>query len=284
MSIEFLHFLFLITVLVYLAASIFQALYLAIGERAETQTLRPRIALIAFWGTCLGFALLTLFIVLWWSRQGHFPMKHWTDSTAFFAWAITLIYLIVVRVTQLRAIGSLVIPGAFITILISYSFSRNTSALPENLETYWLVPHITLIFLAYAIFFTAFGFGVLYLIAEKSIREKKHTVFHNLLPSLGASDELGYRCTILGLILLSIGITIGVVLKQYIEGVNLDWLDAHVFFTIVTWFIYVVHISFRQLWGWRGRKAAYSEIVGFIAVLWTYIGVKLFLDSTHTFR
>ena len=279
-----MHFLFLVTVLVYLAASIFQVLYLAIGERTETPTLRPRIALIAFWGTCLGFALLTLFIVLWWSRQGHFPMTHWTDSTAFFAWAITLIYLIVVRMTQLRVIGSFVIPGAFITILISYSFSGNTSALPENLKTYWLVPHITLIFLAYATFFTAFGFGVLYLMAEKKIREKKHTIFHNLLPALGASDELGHRCTIFGVILLTIGIIVGALLTQYIKGVAWKWLDAQVFFTVVTWVIYVVQISIRQMWGWRGRKAAYSEIVGFIAVLCTYIGVNLFLNSTHTFR
>jgi len=279
-----MHFLFLVTVLVYLAASIFQVLYLAIGERTETPTLRPKIALTAFWGTCLGFALLTLFIILWWSRQGHFPMTHWTDSTAFFAWAITLIYLIVVRITHLRAIGSFVMPLAFITILISYSFSRNTSPLPENLKTYWLVPHVTLILLAYAAFITAFGFGLLYLMAEKKIREKKHTLFQNLLPSLGASDELGFRCTILGVILLTIGVIIGALWTQYINEFTWRWLDAKVFFTVVTWIIYVVQISIRQLWGWRGRKAAYSEIVGFVAVLCTYIGVNLFLDSVHTFR
>ena len=277
-------FLFLITVLVYLAASIFQALYLAIGERTETPTLRPKIGLIAFWGTVLGFALLTLFIILWWSRQGHFPMTHWTDSTAFFAWAITLIYLIVVRMTHLRAIGSFVMPLAFITILISYSFSRNTSPLPENLKTYWLVPHVTLILLAYAAFITAFGFGLLYLMAEKRIRQKTSALFHNLLPSLGASDELGHRCAILGVILLTIGVIVGALWTQYINELTWRWLDAKVFFTVVTWVIYVVQISIRQLWGWRGRKAAYSEIIGFVAVLCTYIGVNLFLDSVHTFR
>ena len=279
-----MHFLFLITVLVYLAATIFQALYLTVGEGTETSTLRPRMAEIAFWSTCVGFALLTLFIVLWWSRQGHFPMKRWTDSTAFFAWAITLIYLIIVRLTQLRVIGSFVIPVAFITILISYSFSRGTSVLPENLNTYWLVPHVTLILLAYAAFITAFGFAVLYLIAEKNIRQKSHKLFHNLLPALGASDELGYRCTILGVILLTVGVIVGALWTQYIKEVTWKWLDAKVFLTIVTWIIYVVQISIRQLWGWRGKKAAYSEIVGFIAVLCTYIGVNLFLNSAHTYR
>ncbi len=279
-----MHFLFLVTVLVYLTASIFQALYLAIGERTETTTLRPRIAQIGYFGTCIGFALLTIFIVLWWSQPGHFPMTHWTDSTAFFAWAITLIYLIIVRFTQLRVIGAIVIPLAFITILISYSFARNTSEIPDNLKTYWLVPHVAFILLAYAAFITAFVFGVLYLIAEKNIRQKTHSLFHNLLPALGASDEFGYRCTILGVILLTIGVIIGALWTQYIDEVAWSWLDVKVLFTILTWVIYVVQISIRQLWGWRGRKAAYSEIVGFIAVLCTYIGVNLFLDSTHTYR
>ena len=280
-----MHFLFLVTVLVYLAAGIFQLLYLTIRESSETPTLRPRIALIAFWVTAFGFVLLTVFIFLWLTRQGHFPMTHWTDSTAFFAWAITLTYLIIVRLTQLDAIGGFVIPGAFITILISYSFSRDTSAYPENLKAFWLVPHVTLIFLSYAVFFIAFAFGLLYLIAEKIIREKRHTIFHNLLPSLGTSDELGYRCTVLGVLLLTIGVIIGAVWTQYIdEDVAWRWLDSQVLFTVVTWIIYVVHMSFRQMWGWRGRKAAYSEIIGFIAVLCTYIGVNLFLDSAHTLQ
>lgn len=280
----FMNFLFLVTLLIYLAASIFQALSLAIGNRSEASTLRPMIERIAFWGTTVGFACLTLFIALWWFRQGHFPMTHWTDSTAFVAWAITLIYLIIVRLTHLRALGSFVVPVAFLAILISYSFARNTSTLPEQLQTYWLVAHTSLIFLAYAAFIAAFGFGLMYLIAEKKIRAKTDTLFSNLLPALGNSDEFGYRCTFIGVILLSMGILVGSLWTQYIQELPWKWLDAKIIFTLITWFIYVAQIAIRQLWGWRGRKAAYSAIIGFVALLCTYAGVNLFLDSTHAWR
>ena len=280
-----MHFLFLVTVLVYLAASIFQALYLVLGKQTEIPALRPTIAHIAYGITCLGFGLLTLFIIVRWSQQGHFPMTQWTDTTAFFAWAMTLICLIVGRTTHLCAIGCFIMPLAFITILISYSFSRGTSELPDNLETYWLVPHVTLILFAYAAFIAAFGFGLMFLLTEKKIRQKNHTPLYNILPSLSASDEFGHRFAILGVILLTVGVIIGAVWTQYInEEIRWKWLDAKVLFTIATWFIYVVQISIRQLWGWRGRKAAYSEIIGFIAVLCTYIGVNLFWDSVHTYR
>ena len=195
-----INFLFLVTLLIYLATSIFQTLSLAISSRTEAAVIRPTIERIAFWGTGIGFAFLTLFIALWWLTQGHFPMTHWTDSTAFFAWAITLIYLIIVRLTALRTLGSFVMPVAFIAILISYSFATHTAALPEPLQNYWLLAHTSLIFLGYAAFVAAFGFGLMHLIAERKIRQKTDTLLDTLLPSLGVSDELGYRCTILGVI------------------------------------------------------------------------------------
>ena len=279
-----INFLFLVTLLIYLAASIFQTLSLAISSRTEAAVIRPTIERIAFWGTGIGFAFLTLFIALWWLQQGHFPMTHWTDSTAFFAWAITLIYLIIVRLTHLRALGSFVMPVAFIAILISYSFATHTAALPEPLQNYWLLAHTTLIFLAYAAFIAAFGFGLMYLMTERKIRKKTDALLDNLLPSLGTSDGLGYRCTILGIILLTMGVIVGSLWTQYIRDVPWRWLDAKVISTFVTWFIYVAQIGLRQFWGWHGRRAAYTAIIGFVAVLCTYVGVDLFLDSMHTYR
>ncbi len=279
-----INFLFLVTLLIYLAASIFQTLSLAISSRTEAAVIRPTIERIAFWGTGIGFAFLSLFIALWWLTQGHFPMTHWTDSTAFFAWAITLIYLIIVRLTHLRALGSFVMPVAFIAILISYSFATHTAALPEPLQNYWLLAHTTLIFLAYAAFIAAFGFGLMYLMTERKIRKKTDALLDNLLPSLGTSDGLGYRCTILGVILLTMGVIVGSLWTQYIRDVPWRWLDAKVISTLVTWFIYVAQIGLRQFWGWHGRRAAYTAIIGFVAVLCTYVGVDLFLDSMHTYR
>jgi cytochrome c-type biogenesis protein CcsB len=279
-----INFLFLITLLIYLAAGIFQTLSLAIGARTDASAIRPTIEQIAFWCTLIGFAFLTVFIALWWLQQGHFPMTHWTDSTAFFAWAITLIYLIIVRLTHLRTLGSFVMPVAFIAILISYSFATHTAALPEPLQNYWLLAHTTLIFLAYAAFIAACGFGLMYLITERKIRRKTDKLFDNLLPSLDTSDVLGYRCAILGVILLTMGVIVGSLWTQYIRDVPWRWLDAKVISTLVTWFIYVAQIGIRQLWGWHGRRAAYAALIGFVAVLCTYVGVDLFLDSMHTYR
>jgi ABC-type transport system involved in cytochrome c biogenesis permease subunit len=80
------------------------------------------------------------------------------------------------------------------------------------------------------------------------------------------------------------GVIVGSLWTQYIRDVPWRWLDAKVISTLVTWFIYVVQVGLRQFWGWHGRRAAYAAIVGFVAVLSTYVGVDLFLDSMHTYR
>ena len=61
-----INFLFLVTLLIYLAASIFQTLSLAISSRTEAAVIRPTIERIAFWGTGIGFAFFsdTLYCVV----------------------------------------------------------------------------------------------------------------------------------------------------------------------------------------------------------------------------
>ncbi len=268
-----MNFLFLLTLLIYLAASILHALFLATGSKKISQT--------AYWTTTTGFAFHTLFIGLRWLRQGYF-MAHWYDSTSFFAWAIILIFLVIAQLTHLRAIGVFVVPAAFIAILAAYTLPKDGVALSPNLQNYWLISHTTLIFLSYAAFIAAFGFGLMYLIEERNIREKRHTLIYSLLPSITSSDELGHRCIVAGVALLTMGIIIGAIWPRYVQLEKWRWLDAKILFTVATWLIYTSQLVIRQILGWRGRKTAYSAIIGFAAILFTYIGVK-FLPSVHNF-
>ena len=261
--------------LIYLVASILHILFLTTGNQ--------RIAKFAYWLTMGGFSLHSLFIILRWRYAGHL-MAHWYDSTSFLAWAIILIYLCIAYRTRLRTIGVFVVPAAFIATLIAYTLqTQENTAIPAHLQNYWLIAHSSVIFLAYAAFVAAFGFGLMYLIEEKKIREKQHTLIFNLLPALGRSDELCHKFILVGVILMTMGILIGVLWTQYVKEVKWTWIDAKVIFTIVTWLIYVLQLSIRQILGWRGRKTAYSAIIGLAAVLFTYVGVNLFLPSIHTF-
>jgi ABC-type uncharacterized transport system permease subunit len=59
--------------------------------------------------------------------------------------------------------------------------------------------------------------------------------------------------------------------------------DFKVVLSFVTWFIYLGLIHYRLIAGWRGRKAAYLAIAGFIGVLFTFLGARYF-GGLHTFN
>ena len=71
---------------------------------------------------------------------------------------------------------------------------------------------------------------------------------------------------VVGVILLTLGIIIGAVWTKYARELEWRWLDSKIIFTLATWLIYVIQIGIRQALGWRGRKAAYSAIIGFAAI------------------
>ena len=237
-------FLFLLTLLIYLAASILHVLFLTTGINRISQG--------AFWATTTGFALHTMLIALRWIGQEQFPMARWLDSISFLAWAIILIYLGITYLTRMRALGVFVVPVAFASILIAYALPQDAPGLPAYLQNYWLLAHTTLIFLSYAAFIAAFGFGIMYLIEEKKIRQKAQTLIYDRFPSLGSSDEIGHRCMVVGVILLTMGIIIGAIWTKYAQELTWRWLDSKIIFTLATWLIYVIQIGIRQALGWRG--------------------------------
>lgn len=52
---------------------------------------------------------------------------------------------------------------------------------------------------------------------------------------------------------------------------------------MVTWIIYAIYPPMRISRGWKGKKAAWFAVIGFICVIFTYIGVNTFIPSIHNY-
>ena len=51
----------------------------------------------------------------------------------------------------------------------------------------------------------------------------------------------------------------------------------------ITWVIYAAYLHARATIGWRGRKAAYVAIAGFIAIMFNYFIVNMFVQGLHSY-
>ena len=85
----------------------------------------------------------------------------------------------------------------------------------------------------------------------------------------------------IGFPLITLGIVSGALWAQSESGTF--WgTDLTIILSLFTWFIYLLLIYYRLVTGWRGRRAAYLAIVGFICVLVSFLGAGYF-GGLHSF-
>jgi cytochrome c-type biogenesis protein CcsB len=142
-------------------------------------------------------------------------------------------------------------------------------AIPEALRSGWVYFHGAVAFLSYAAFFLTFISGVLYLIQENELREKKFRFLYFRLPSLQVCDELFQRSLFVGFVAMSLAIISGAIWAQQAWGRFWSW-DPKETAALVTWAIYLFLIYCTLSAKWRGRRAAYVSIIGFASTLFTF--------------
>lgn len=96
-------------------------------------------------------------------------------------------------------------------------------------------------------------------------------------------DEITYKSIAIGFPLFTIGgVIMGAVWANSAWGTYWSW-DPKETWSLITWFIYAGYLHARFIAGWRGKKVAVLSLVGFIAVVFTYLGVNLFLSGLHAY-
>ncbi len=86
----------------------------------------------------------------------------------------------------------------------------------------------------------------------------------------------------MGFFLLTLGIISGALWAGSAWGSYWTW-DPKETWSLVTWFAYAAMIHQRLALGWRGRRAATLAILGFVLVMFTFLGVSAILGGHHAF-
>jgi cytochrome c-type biogenesis protein CcsB len=146
----------------------------------------------------------------------------------------------------------------------------------------WIYIHIPLMILSVASLTISFLTAIMYLIQEKQLKSKKPSFFLDRLPSLEAADAISYKSLWLGFFLLTLGMVTGMIWSKYLRHVYWNW-DSKEIWAVITWALYAILLHGRMLSAWRGRKAAYLAIVGFLLIVFTFAGVSLLFNVYHSF-
>ena len=106
--------------------------------------------------------------------------------------------------------------------------------------------------------------------------------FYSRFQDMEMLDNYTYWLIAFGFVLLAVGIISGAVWANIAWGRYWGW-DPKETWSLITWLIYAVYLHARLIVGWRGRKAAWFAVLGFLAVLFTYAGVNVLLPGLHSY-
>ena len=281
----FIGFILLVVHTTLLAAGRRQALALAgadgsttvtsgsVGQAGLSATPAGSIGQAFVWST---FVLLVIGLLVRAYLVGRGPWGNLYEFSVAFATGIIGGYLYLGRRYPIRAIAFL--PIGVATFLLGYAFTlpQQISDLVPALDNPPLLTiHVAMAMISYGIFAVSFGAAVGYLVQGKENRV-------SWLPPAKVLDEVAYRAVIIGFPVFATLIILGSFWASIAWGRYWGW-DPKETSALVTWLIYAVYLHARSQRGWAGRPAALILVIGFAAVLFTYLGGNLFFGGLHSY-
>ena len=103
------------------------------------------------------------------------------------------------------------------------------------------------------------------------------------LPSLAQLDIMSYRIVAIGLPLLTIGIITGAWWAKEAWGAYWQW-DPKETAALVSWIVYASFMHLHTRNQWRGYRCALVNVLGFVTVIFCYLGVNIWVSGLHSYK
>lgn len=263
--------IFIAAMVVYLISMVLYLMYFALKIEKTA-----KIANIMVIGA---FLLHTAALVVRGIGAGRLPLTNQYEFATSFAWGISLCYLIFLWRFKFQALGAFVTPVVFIIIGYAAMQSKEVHELMPALKSNWLAVHVMTAIIAYGSFGVAFAVSLMFLIKGKTAGQP---FWDKNIPTEKKLDSISYRAVCLGFLFLTLVLITGAIWAEAAWGSYWSW-DPKETWALITWIIYAIYLHLRISRGWRGKNAAIFAVIGFLCVIFTYIGVNTLLPGVHSY-
>jgi len=202
-----------------------------------------------------------------WTESGQPPFKTLYQSLIFFSATTAVVFLF----TGFRSSVMGLLTGLFVLATLAYGYVKKDVGavqLPPALQSAWFIPHVVVYFLGYSALFVSFVASVVYLVFPKERELPSAQLFGTRKLDL---DQFTYRIVVFGYGMLSAGLILGAVWAKFAWGDWWSW-DPKENWALITWLVYTAYLHFRLTRRLGPRGLAWLSIIGFLAVMFTYLG------------
>lgn len=235
----------------------------------------------------LGIALLFGCIVLRGMATGRVPWGNMYEFINLTSFCGLVAGAIVLRKPQYRALWVFVLVPVLILLAVSGKWLyTNAAPVMPALQSYWLPIHVSVVSLGSGVFLVAGVASILFLLKMSKYGQPGQTGtlarIVSKLPDAQTLDRIAYRTTIFGFPVFGFGVIFGAIWAEEAWGRYWGW-DPKETVSFVAWVVYAAYLHARSTAGWRDKKAAWINVVGFVAMVFNLFFINLVTVGLHSY-
>jgi cytochrome c-type biogenesis protein CcsB len=195
------------------------------------------------------------------------------------------------KAPSIRRLGGFVLlPVVLMMFLAGTVLYSQAQPLVPALQSYWLAIHVTLVSIAEGALMTSAVLTVLYLLRQRYDRLSVRPGFRpgavaNLsarLPAAATLDKVAYRIVAFAFPLYTVAVICGAIWAEAAWGRYWGW-DPKETWAFIVWVVYACYLHARATAGWRGKIAAWINLVGFGAITFNFLVVNIVVSGLHSY-
>ncbi|MGW9636893.1 c-type cytochrome biogenesis protein CcsB [Nocardiopsis alba] len=188
---------------------------------------------------------------------------------------------------QARFLGAFVLVPVLILLGVGVRWLYvDPGPLIPALHSYWVPIHVTATIIAGGAFMVSGAAGITYLVshraeAKRALGEKVAGIAGRL-PSPELLDRISHRFILFAFPLWTFGIIAGSIWADEAWGRFWGW-DPKEVWSFISWVIYAAYLHARATGGWRGPKATWINVIGFLTVMFNFFAVNYMFSGLHSY-
>ena len=253
-----------------------------VGYLSSLLVKKVKLAKISTWILAAAFGFLTVDLLFAFANSSGLINPGSRDFLSLCAWSVCAVYLALQFKTKTRVLGAFISPFILLFLIAAAGEASEKSLLPQNLQNWLTAVHLFCVIMGEALFIIASCAGLMFIMQNSLLKNRKLSRTSRLLPSLNDLDRINHICLLWGFPVLSLGIIAGAIFAEL--NWKSGWLtDPKVIWTFAGWIIYGFLLHQRLAIGWKGYRMAVSSGAAFILLLLSYGSVRLFFSTLHNF-
>lgn len=207
-----------------------------------------------------------------------------------FATAVVLVGVVVylvlaVRIPAVRDIGAFVLAPVVISLVaIGLFLYTETGPLVAALRSSWLAVHVSTAIFGFGIFFVSGIASVLYLLKLRADARGAEAdgSFLSRLPGAVTLDRVAHRTAVFGFPIWTFAVIAGAIWAESAWGRYWGW-DPKETWAFIAWVVYAGYLHARTTAGWRGRPAAWVNVIGLAVMVFNLLYVNMVSTGLHSY-